>query len=282
MITAVGTIRKVESVELPRRSSLGGNGRILVFVEALQRIKFSNLSVGQVRDALLICPGPGTGVRLIVTTNVDHILHLEANLRFREAYATAWLTTVDGFPISVLLRLQGVRNIPRVTGADLCAALIPALIPGVHRPFYVASSNITASSLASLHFSHGFTPSDVAIVVPPFGFEDDREYSRSLAARIEAHRTTHLFFGVGAPKSEIWLNEHRHQLGALFAMPFGAGLDFLVGTASRAPVWMQKCGLEWAWRLWHDPVRLFPRYFIGAFRLGNLLTRGFISHKFRK
>jgi N-acetylglucosaminyldiphosphoundecaprenol N-acetyl-beta-D-mannosaminyltransferase len=68
--------------------------------------------------------------------------------------------------------------------------------------------------------------------------------------------------GVGAPKSEIWLDAHRNEIGPCYAFPFGSAPNFLVGTASRAPQWMRAIGFEWAWRVACEPKRLFRRYFI--------------------
>ena len=61
-----------------------------------------------------------------------------------------------------------------------------------------------------------------------------------MARQIADHGTTHLMMGVGSPKSEVWVHQHRHSLGDLYAFGFGAGLDFLAGTQRRAPVFMRR------------------------------------------
>jgi len=83
-----------------------------------------------------------------------------------------------------------------------------------------------------------------------------------LAEAIREHGTTHLFFGLGAPKSEVWIHENRHLLGDTYALAVGASLDFYVGLRKRAPIWMRNYGLEWSWRVMMEPRRLFKRYFV--------------------
>jgi len=128
----------------------------------------------------------------------------------------------------------------------------------------VASEIRVAQNLVSHLVSRGFSCDSVGFDVPPFGFESDKIYSSDLANRIREHRTTHLFMGVGAPKSELWVYVHRGELGDCYALCVGAALDFFAGEKRRAPVWMQTFGLEWVWRLLHEPGRLFRRYLINS------------------
>lgn len=204
------------------------------------------------------------GPRLVVTANLDHIVRLRDNADFRRAYDEAWVATVDGMPVYAYARSRGVDVPERVTGSDLFADLMTMLAPGKHRCFFVASSAETAEGLVHYLQGRGFTGTALAADVPPYGFESDADYSLDLAKRIKSHGTTHLFFGVGAPKSEIWITEHRSQLGDCYALAVGAGLDFFIGAKRRAPRWMQGIGIEWLWRFAQEPKRMFRRYFVDS------------------
>jgi len=204
----------------------------------------------------------GDGARMVVTANLDHLSNLARCARFRQAYANVWTATADGMPVFLYTWLRGAGTPERITGADLFADLMTKMVPGVGVPFFVVGKVETGEILKARLIERGFAPESVAFVCPDFGFEDDSVASKALAQRIRNHGTTHLFFGLGAPKSEIWIHEHRSCLGDLYALSVGASLDFYVGQRKRAPVWMQESGLEWAWRVMQEPRRLFRRYFI--------------------
>lgn len=204
----------------------------------------------------------GDGTRLVVTANLDHLSNLARNARFRAAYANVWTATADGMPVYLYARLRGAGAPERVTGADMFADLMTKMVPGSCVPFFVVGYEEAGERLARCLESRGFAPESVAYACPPFGFEDDPIACEALATAIREHGTTHLFFGLGAPKSEIWIHEHRHLLGDTYALAVGASLDFYIGLRKRAPVWMRDYGLEWAWRVMQEPRRLFKRYFI--------------------
>jgi N-acetylglucosaminyldiphosphoundecaprenol N-acetyl-beta-D-mannosaminyltransferase len=206
----------------------------------------------------------GTGVRLVATANLDHIVNLVRNARFRDAYASAWAATADGAPVFAYARLRGCEIAERVTGADLTASLLERMEPGVCRPFFVTSSEQAGALLQRRLIARGFGADSVAYHCPPFGFERDPEASARLAATIRGRRTTHLFVGLGAPKSEIWLHENRDLLGDTYGLAIGASLDFYLGLRRRAPAWMRRVGCEWLWRLLSEPKRLSRRYLLDS------------------
>jgi N-acetylglucosaminyldiphosphoundecaprenol N-acetyl-beta-D-mannosaminyltransferase len=68
-----------------------------------------------------------------------------------------------------------------------------------------------------------------------------------------------LFVSLGCPKQEFWMAAHRDRLPCVM-LGVGAAFDYHAGTLSRAPAWMRRCGLEWLYRLLHEPRRLWRRY----------------------
>ncbi len=225
-------------------------------------IRFSGLDRPALTRLLTSPLPPGAGVRLVATANIDHIVHLRHNARFRDAYASAYAATADGAPVAIYARLRGVRIPGRVPGPDLFISLMHAMRPDQHRPFFLVSNMKTGDLLRKWLQDRGFAAEAIACECPPFGFERDPEGSARLARLIREHGTTHLVMGVGAPKSEVWINEWRDHLGDLYAFGIGAGVDFFVGTAKRAPAWMRRLGLEWVSRLISEPRRLGRRYLI--------------------
>lgn len=231
-------------------------------------IDFSDLASNElVKTVASECAPVNGGPRLIVTANVDHVVHLRNSTIFRAAYDYAWARTADGFPIYVYARIRGARVPARVAGSDLFARLMYELDPATHRCFFLANEEATGEGLRSWLQARGFPASAIEIAVPPFGFEKDEQYSRSLATRVRQHGTTHLFIGLGAPKSEIWSFSNRHHLGDCYVLCAGAGLEYFLGLKDRAPTLLQDIGLEWFWRFLHEPRRLFRRYFIDSWAM---------------
>src|SRR3954471_7332607 len=182
-------------------------------------LEFSPLTQSELVSQIAGRSAPrGSGPRAVVTANLDHIAHLTESAEFRAAYSNAWVVTADGMPVFAYAKLRGAASPERVPGSDLVAELLPALSPETDRVYFVASTWRTARRLQVYLVSRGFSRARVAFDVPPFGFEDDSAFSERLAARISAHRTTHLLFGLGAPKSEVWINRYRDRLGDCYVL----------------------------------------------------------------
>ena len=90
--------------------------------------------------------------------------------------------------------------------------------------------------------------------------------------RINTSGARFLFLGIGSPRQERFAFEHRDRIHAV-QLCVGAAFDFLAGTKKMAPAWMQKCGLEWLYRLFSEPRRLGKRYLVGNSRFLWLLAK---------
>lgn len=228
-------------------------------------LTFSPLTCSQLVATLQSLPVPtGRGALILCTANLDHVVHLQRNAALQAAYRDAWCVTADGMPVFAYARLKGEIVPSRVTGADVVRELLGKLDPSLHRPFFLASCVETGNGLLAMLTRAGFRQEALSVVVPPFGFEHDEVRSADLARQIRSHGATHVFFGVGAPKSELWTHRHRNSLGDCYVLNAGAGLDYACNVRRRAPVWMQTMGFEWLWRFGSEPKRLFKRYFIDS------------------
>jgi N-acetylglucosaminyldiphosphoundecaprenol N-acetyl-beta-D-mannosaminyltransferase len=225
--------------------------------------RFSTTALAPLADEIARLPEPGQGVRSVVTANLDHIVQLRVNPQLRSAYDNAWRRTIDGTPVLLYARMRN-GDAARVTGADLLPQVLNRVGPAAHRLFFVVADEATADGLRRWAATRGFAAGAVAIEIPPFGFESDIAYSQAMAERARAHGTTHLIFGVGCPKSEVWIDQNRALLGDCYALAVGAAVNFFTGTQRRAPRIFRRVGMEWAWRVYREPRRLAHRYFVSS------------------
>lgn len=205
---------------------------------------------------------PAVGAQMLVTCNLDHVVNLHRNPAFRAAYLTAWRTTVDGAPVFLYQRLRGGAAPARVTGADLFPALMRSVDPHRHRPFFITANDSIGEALQAELEARGFVFTAPPFLTVPFGFERDIKATDAAITAITSFAATHLFLGIGSPKSEIWAASHRDRLGALYILPVGAALEFHTGKKSRAPRIVRRLGLEGVWRLGSEPRRLWRRYMV--------------------
>ncbi|CUB00087.1 WecB/TagA/CpsF family glycosyltransferase [Thiomonas bhubaneswarensis] len=200
---------------------------------------------------------------LVITPNVDHIVTVQQRPEVRQIYRGARFLFADGMPLIWASRLIRGKALPgRVTGADLLPALCAqAEAMGLSVAFVGGMPGIAARAAEVMRARHPALRV-VAVHCPPFGFEADAAQTQEIIELCRATRPDLLFFGVGAPKQEIWSHAHLDQLDVGMVLCIGAALDFAAGTLQRAPQWMQRSGLEWLWRMAQDPRRLIRRYLL--------------------
>jgi N-acetylglucosaminyldiphosphoundecaprenol N-acetyl-beta-D-mannosaminyltransferase len=113
----------------------------------------------------------------------------------------------------------------------------------------------------------------VGVYSPPLGFENDSAENARIMAMIAAAEPQLLLIGLGAPKQELWIERHAHNLKVPVALCIGATIDFLAGEKARSPHWMRRLGLEWLHRLSTEPSRLAKRYLHDAWVFPQLVWR---------
>ncbi len=212
--------------------------------------------------------------RYVVTPNVDHVVMLEHHAGLRRAYDDADVVLADGMPVVLASRLLG-RSLPeRVTGADLTVALFEAAeYRGGLRVFLLGAGPGVAEQAAAKIHERWPAVKVTGTYSPPMGFEKDAAENTSILARIAAAHPDVLVVGLGAPKQELWVHAHQHEIEAAVALCVGATIDFLAEHKSRAPLWMQKSGLEWLHRVATEPRRLLKRYAKDAWQFPQLVYR---------
>lgn len=169
------------------------------------------------------------------------------------------LATPDGAPVAWIMRKQGFPRQERICGPDLMWALCEhCAAEGI--PVYCYGS--TEDTLAKLdqNLRVSFPALKISIESPPFRALSDDEDADAVQ-RINESGAGIVFVGLGCPKQERWMAEHRGRVNAVM-IGVGAAFDFHAGMVRRAPAWMRESGLEWLHRLLSEPRRLWRRYLV--------------------
>ena len=161
------------------------------------------------------------------------------------------------------LRLQRFNRRPvtseqRVAGPDFMEKMFRNTMDGSLSHYFYGSTRETLDAL-----SNNLKEKYPGLVIkgmysPAFGELSDEEDAADVE-RINAANADIVWIGLGAPKQEKWMNAHKDKINGVM-MGVGAGFNFHAGNIKRAPLWIQKIGLEWLYRLFQDPGRLFRRY----------------------
>jgi len=215
--------------------------------------------------------------RAVVAANVHVVMEGHDDPSLQAALSTVDLVTPDGMPLVWMLRRLGFPRQARVYGPDLtlrvCEAASKEKIP---IGFY--GSTVEALEALRKSYRERFPQLQIAYAyAPPFRpltMEEDEAVVRAVnesGARI-------LLVGLGCPKQERWVAEHRGRVHAVM-MAVGAAFDFHSGRLRQAPRWMQRAGLEWLFRLLVEPRRLWRRYFRHNPRFLWLVMGQFLRYK---
>lgn len=165
----------------------------------------------------------------------------------------------DGGPLSAYSRRHDFEEARRVTGPDLMLRLLEISPAKGYRHFFYGSTEETLERMKK-RLAVDYPGLQVCgMISPPFRALTDEE-DAAIVEKINEARPDFIWVGLGAPKQEIWMNQHQGRVAGLM-IGVGAGFDYYAGNIKRAPMWMQKCSLEWLYRLMQDPKRLFMRYF---------------------
>ena len=220
-----------------------------------------DLNVRSVDDAVAAAGArlrEGRGFALF-TANLDHLAKMRADGAFRAAYSRADLVTADGWPVVWRARRAGF-DVERATGADILLPLCRAAADlGARVHFVGPAAEVQARGLAKLvELTPGLRIAGAE--APTLSARPDDATLDALAARIGASGARLCVLSLGAPKQETIADGLRARLPAVGFLCSGAALDFVAGASRRAPAAVQRLGLEWAWRMSGDPVRLARRY----------------------
>lgn len=197
----------------------------------------------------------------VTITGVHGIMESQRDATIREIHNRAGMITPDGMPLVWISHRRGQKDVRRVYGPDLLLETCKASMTQGYRHFFYGGAPGVADQLAGKLQARFPNLQVVGTYCPPFKPltpEEDEE----IVARINEANPDIIWVGLSTPKQERWMSAHLGRLTAPVMVGVGAAFDFHAGLKAQAPVWMQRNGLEWLFRLVTEPRRLWKRYLI--------------------
>ncbi len=211
-------------------------------------------------DAIVRLVREGRG-GTVFTPNVDHIVQAEHNEVFREAYDRTSLSLVDGTPVLWAARLLGTPLPEKLSGSDMFDPLIERAEREQMRVVLLGGGPGVAELAATRLRERLPRLQIVDTLAPRIGLSATDE-EKACVERLVQAKADLIFVCLGAPKQELFSDRNRQALAPAVLVCFGAAVDFAAGTIPRAPGWVSRAGLEWAFRLGREPRRLASRYLL--------------------
>ena len=209
----------------------------------------------------------------VVTPNVDHVVLAEHSPELRTAYAEASLSLVDGTPLVWLSRLMRPRLPEKVSGSDLAVPLLERAAREGWRVYFLGGAPGVGRAAAD-HLTRDIPGLNiVGVDAPAVGFDKDPIRERAAFDLVSNAKADLVLMALGCPKQELLMQRWHSALALAVMLGVGATLDFLAGHVRRAPSWMSRWGMEWAYRLSQDPRRLAKRYLIRDLALLPIVVR---------
>jgi N-acetylglucosaminyldiphosphoundecaprenol N-acetyl-beta-D-mannosaminyltransferase len=219
----------------------------------------------------------------VCTGNLDHLVLLNRDETFRKIYREADLVLADGMPVVWLSKLSGGEPLTeRVAGSDLFWELGQVSEHHGITLFFLGGAPGSAERAAEAMRAKYPNVHISGIYCPPLDTFDSPEEQVKIRETIRKASPDVLFVGLGAPKQEKWIAEHRDDLGVPVSIGVGGTFEMAGGIVMRAPTWMQRAGLEWLFRLMQDPKRLWRRYIMKDFPYLVKLTVQTLTQRMRR
>jgi N-acetylglucosaminyldiphosphoundecaprenol N-acetyl-beta-D-mannosaminyltransferase len=214
----------------------------------------------------------------IAPTGMHGVVEAQRDAYFKTILNATDLVVPDGTPLVYIGRNRGHVLPRRVYGPDLLLEFCAATEAQGYRHFFYGGAPGTAERLAQ-SLQVRFPGLQIAgALSPPFrplNTEEDAE----IMATIARSTPDLLWVGLGTPKQERWMHEHKGRLSVPVMVGVGAAFDILSGARQQAPRWMREHGLEWLFRLRQEPRRLWRRYLIGGVQFALYLAAGYLPCK---
>jgi N-acetylglucosaminyldiphosphoundecaprenol N-acetyl-beta-D-mannosaminyltransferase len=209
------------------------------------------------------------GLHLVATVNPEFIMRARRDPDFARVLESADLCLADGTGVVWAARRQGCSMTSPVTGTDLIPPLAALCAQQGFRLFLLgAEPGVAADLAARLRIAHP------ALAVAAHAGSPDAAADEETVSLIRAHRTQVLLVAFGAPKQELWIDRLKDRVGVAVGIGVGGAFDYLTGRVPRAPAWMRRAGLEWLYRLLHQPWRIrrmavLPMYAVKVLSAGK-------------
>lgn len=199
--------------------------------------------------------------------NLNQIILYKENERFRDITDNAGLLTVDGQPVMWIAKLLHTPVKQKLTGPYFMQEVCRMAGEKGYKIFILGGADGSPEKAAdnlkkmipNLHVAGTYSP--------PFGFEKDGAELRKINRMLKESSADLLFVGLGSPKQDYFIDENKYFYQIPLSFSVGIAIDYFAGRVKRAPLWMNKAGLEWFYRFCQEPKRLFKRYFVDSWRI---------------
>lgn len=238
----------------------------------MMNIMIDNLSMDEALDKIALTVEQKRKI-LVVTPNVDHIVKLEKNRKFLDAYTRAELVLVDGTPLMWISKWYNVPLKEKITGPRLTEKVMELSAKRKFKVFILGAAKGVAEVAAEKMMLKYNGLEIVGCYSPKKGFENDMNEITHILSIINDAEPDILIAGMGSPKTEIFLNENLENIKIHVALSIGAAIDFMAGNVKRCPLWINKIGMEWLYRFLKEPRRMFKRYFVDDIAIIRLAFR---------
>lgn len=220
---------------------------------------FASLNKIIYNDNLDLLPPEKT---LINTINAYSYNNSQIDEKFAEVLMNSSILLPDGISVVWAIKLLNKKKIKRIAGADLFAWEMERLNKMGGKCFFLGSTNETLHKIRdklAIEYPNVMVDCFSPNYKPIFSVEESNE----MLEKVNEFGPDVLFIGMTAPKQEKWAYEHFDRINAIHVCTIGAVFDFYAGNIKRAPLWAQKAGFEWLFRLVYEPKRMWKRYLVG-------------------
>jgi N-acetylglucosaminyldiphosphoundecaprenol N-acetyl-beta-D-mannosaminyltransferase len=210
-----------------------------------------------------------------VSVNASKVVSMRHDAELRNIVRRCELVTADGQSVVWASRLLGDPLPERVAGIDLMHRLIARAERNGYKVFFLgAKQGVLEQAVAHVRAEHPH----LKVVGHRHGYFDESS-DPAVATEIQERKPDILFVGMTTPRKEYFLGRYSSHMNVPFVMGVGGAFDVLAGVTRRAPIWMQRLGLEWLFRLAQEPRRLMRRYVVTNSRFVALVARSFVTRR---
>lgn len=207
----------------------------------------------------------------VATVNADFAVKSLRDPELRYLLREADMATADGMPLVWGARLLGAPLEDRVTGSDMVPALAGRAAQKGYSIYLFGAAPGVAERAGEILQEKNPGLNIAGVCSPPY--KSILETDQSVLDDIKAAAPDILLVAFSHPKQEKWIGMYGRELGVPVIIGIGGTLDFIAGKTKRAPKWMQRAGLEWTFRLLHEPRRLWRRYVVDLFVFSSFFVR---------
>lgn len=211
-----------------------------------------------------------------VVVNAGKIVALQTDLKLRQSVNESDLINADGQAVVWASRLLGKPLKERVAGIDLMINLVQLAYQKNYKIFFFGAREEVVKEVVDT-YSNEYSPNIIAGYRNGY-FRKDEE--QTIANQIAKSGANILFVAISSPTKENFLYENKTLLQKVnFVMGVGGSFDVVAGKIKRAPLWMQKVGLEWFYRFAQEPKRMWKRYLVGNSKFISLVLKEALTNK---